>query len=133
MPPYRLRRTCPLVPSSPQRSSDPAILDTARAALALVGISGCGTGRYEPGIDPHTQGPLTVEEAELLVEDPFSELLDSLSQVAGGEPGTQLSSSGAAQEQGTCLWTSPMHAWTADMTIATWDELAERVRPAVKA
>ena len=53
----------PLRDPAIQRSSDPAILDTARAALALVDVTGCGTGRYEPGIDPHTQGPLTVEEA----------------------------------------------------------------------
>lgn len=70
------------VPSSPPRSSDPAILDTARAALALVGITGYGTGRYEPGIDPHTQDPLTVEEAPVVARHERGVDLDQLVQDA---------------------------------------------------
>ena len=67
---------------SPRPPRDPAILDTARAALALVGITGYGTGRYEPGIDPHTQDPLTVEEAPVVARHERGVDLDQLVQDA---------------------------------------------------
>lgn len=116
-----------------RRGGAPRRLAAGLAALALVGTTGCGPDQVDPGIDPGTPGPLTAQEAELLVEGPFSELLDSLSQVAGDDAHTEMTSGGIERDGGACVWSSPTHAWTADMSIQTWDELADKVRPSVKA
>ena len=115
-------------------SRGPASLRPLGAGLAiLVLLAGCGTTRYEPGIDPRTSGPLTAEDAALLVEDPFSELVESLSRVAGGDAELHFRSGGVTQEGDACVWSSSEHAWTAAMDTDTWDELAETVHPAVEA
>lgn len=116
-----------------RRGGESRPLAARLAALALVGITGCGPDQVDPGIDPETPGPLTAQEAELLVDGPFAGLLDSLSSVAGDDARTEMSTGGVARDGDACVWSSPMHAWTADMSIDTWDELAQKVRPSVEA
>lgn len=115
------------------RSTRCGLLGAGLLVLALTGLTGCGPDQVDPGIDPHSPGPLGREEAELLVEGPFTGLLESLSEVADGEALEQVEGGTVARVGGECLWTTPVHAGLADMSVSTWGELAETVRPSVKA
>lgn len=117
----------------PERSGLGSLWPLGGGIVVLALLAGCGTTQYEPDLDPQTAGPLTAEQAALLVDDPFSELVGTLSRVAGDDAELHFRSGGVSQDGGTCLWSSSEHAWTAAMGTDTWGELADEVHPAVEA
>ena len=105
------------------------------AVAALVGATtACGTGATAPGIEADTAGPLTRQQAELLVEEPLADLAAGISEdvsehadfAADGEAGVR-------DDGGRCVYVSTVYHSTRSVDTAAWGDLARAVEPQMRA
>ena len=108
---------------------------TLCAAVLVCGmLTSCAPSATEPGIAADTAGPLTRQQAELLVEAPLADLAASLSDDVSEH--ADFSADGEAEvrdEDGRCVYVSTVYHSTRSVDAAGWGDLARAVEPQMDA
>lgn len=103
-------------------------------AAAAGFLASCGPGATDPGIPADTDGPLTREQAEALIEEPLSDLAEQLSaEVPAAEELTRSAPAAVSVEEGQCTFTSTTYRSQGRVDGDAWGDLADQVRPQMRA
>ncbi|MGO1227586.1 MAG: hypothetical protein ACTMII_10110 [Brachybacterium sp.] len=111
----------------------------ARAWMVLIVVAmgattACASGAVEPGIPADTSGPLTLPQAEQLIEEPLGALAESVSESTDEYASFSADIPAEVQEvNGNCLYVSTVYHSTQQVDSKGWGALADAVRPQMTA
>ena len=106
----------------------------AAATAALGMLTACSPAAVDPGIPADSSGPLSLEQAGSLVEEPLAHLAEHLSAEVPGSAafaGTATPTTGLVE--GACTFTSTLYRSEQDVDGEGWRALAEEIRPQMEA
>ncbi|QNN82144.1 hypothetical protein H3H54_13415 [Brachybacterium sp. Z12] len=105
------------------------------ALVAMIGaMTACAPGATDPGLPADTAGPLTRQQAELLIEEPLADLAATVSERADEYAEFSAADAAGTQEMdGQCLYVSTVYRSTRKVDSEGWGDLARAVEPQMEA